>query len=271
MNRARAFTLIELLVVISIIALLIAIPLPVLKNAQYQAQLVKCKAVLRGVATAQLSYAIDNKNFFPAGRPRYEGTGSWFAASGAGAQVRSWQLYEGGINGYDLRPAYYDYLDSDIDKGMECPLASDFYVNSDDATLITYMLYTTNNYRNKTFNFAKIGAYEKLGDTWASRAFPNMPMTLLASDFVYGKYNGSPLTTHVAPSGANGQAGNGTNDAVGWQLGDNEAPVNYADADGSVQTYTIRRESYLDTDNWLPNFYGSDGGFGFMVPRDLVK
>ncbi|MFK7788284.1 MAG: type II secretion system protein, partial [Phycisphaeraceae bacterium] len=96
----KAFTLIELLVVISIIALLIAILLPALSKARYTAQITQCSIAVRSIATVQLSYAVDNKDFFPAGRPRYEGGGSWFTSGQAGAQIRNWEIFRGGTFGY---------------------------------------------------------------------------------------------------------------------------------------------------------------------------
>lgn len=55
-----AFTLIELLVVVSIIALLLSILLPSLRNAREQAKLIKCLAHMRGVGQAAMSFAMDH-------------------------------------------------------------------------------------------------------------------------------------------------------------------------------------------------------------------
>ncbi len=60
----KAFTLIELLVVISIIALLIGILLPALASARATARDLVCKTTLKGVGTAQMVYATDNKDFY---------------------------------------------------------------------------------------------------------------------------------------------------------------------------------------------------------------
>ena len=59
------FTLVELLVVVSIIALLIAILLPSLRNAREQAKCVVCKSNLRGIGQAFTMYAESNLNFWP--------------------------------------------------------------------------------------------------------------------------------------------------------------------------------------------------------------
>jgi prepilin-type N-terminal cleavage/methylation domain-containing protein len=68
------FTLIELLVVISIIALLIAILLPVLSNAREQSRRIVCLANQRSVTQATISYAADSdgtapRNFGITGNP----------------------------------------------------------------------------------------------------------------------------------------------------------------------------------------------------------
>ncbi len=101
MHRAkRAFTLIELLVVISIIALLIAILLPVLGKARRSAQFMQCIAQLQHFAQASASYTTDNagimvhSNWGP-------NSGGWLYADG---KPGSWKS-PGSYSNFDQRRA----------------------------------------------------------------------------------------------------------------------------------------------------------------------
>jgi prepilin-type N-terminal cleavage/methylation domain-containing protein/prepilin-type processing-associated H-X9-DG protein len=77
-HHRRAFTLVELLVVIGIIALLIAILLPVLSKARAAGNSTKCLANLRSLALAQTAYAAEQHNLLvEAGDGSYDVQGSW--------------------------------------------------------------------------------------------------------------------------------------------------------------------------------------------------
>ena len=61
-SYSRAFTLIELLVVIAIIAMLLAIIVPSLAKAKEAAKTVMCKANLRQLGVALVTYGVENNN-----------------------------------------------------------------------------------------------------------------------------------------------------------------------------------------------------------------
>ena len=96
------FTLIELLVVVAIIALLVSILLPALKNARVQARRVVCAAQMHSLGTGLALYLNDNRDTFPtntdnwvqAQRPGWgpddwwEGTGKALAMNAFGVEAR---------------------------------------------------------------------------------------------------------------------------------------------------------------------------------------
>ncbi len=67
MRYKSGFTLIELLVVVAVIAILVALLLPVLSTARHKAKDSVCASNLRQLATATLLYAQDHDEAFPIG------------------------------------------------------------------------------------------------------------------------------------------------------------------------------------------------------------
>lgn len=76
-NR-KAFTLIELLVVIAIISLLLAVLIPVLKKARYNAKTLICCSNLSSISKAIYAYAADNKDAIPLGPRALPSSGANF-------------------------------------------------------------------------------------------------------------------------------------------------------------------------------------------------
>jgi len=66
MKHRNGFSLTELLVVLGIVAVLIAVLLPVISRAQKQSRVVACKAQMQNIGTAMQMYLGQNRNRYPA-------------------------------------------------------------------------------------------------------------------------------------------------------------------------------------------------------------
>ena len=65
LKQRAAFTLIELLVCVAVIAILVAMLMPMLGQAKYRARLVVCTNAMRQAGLAALSYASSNDSWYP--------------------------------------------------------------------------------------------------------------------------------------------------------------------------------------------------------------
>jgi prepilin-type processing-associated H-X9-DG protein/prepilin-type N-terminal cleavage/methylation domain-containing protein len=111
---AGAFTLVELLVVVSIIALLISILLPSLKQARENAKVVKCAASERAIGQSISVYLAESSGVYPPSYvyPLNEG-GAWHTGEGGQDPNRTY--------GY-VHWSYALYSSGKIDdKAFQCP------------------------------------------------------------------------------------------------------------------------------------------------------
>lgn len=122
----RGFTLIELLVVISIIALLIAILVPVLGSARESAQFAQCISNMRQFSIAHHAFIRDNDNYTV--HPNWDArSGGWLYADG---RTNSWASPSSQNGNFEKRRAMrqtgflWDYMSGE-GEAYYCPADTD--------------------------------------------------------------------------------------------------------------------------------------------------
>jgi prepilin-type processing-associated H-X9-DG protein/prepilin-type N-terminal cleavage/methylation domain-containing protein len=117
-QRRRAFTLVELLVVIGIIALLVAILLPVLGRARASADSLKCQAQIRQIIQLMQLHANEHKGFMPL-VGQIEARNGTFATDAASIDPRMihYEFYTDGGTNYALGMpgSVAKYMSTDLD------------------------------------------------------------------------------------------------------------------------------------------------------------
>jgi len=143
-RKTQAFTLIELLVVISIIALLVAILIPVLSNVMYAARTTQCTSNLHQVAVGITAYTVDNDSRYPHNvgpiRDRYLNAldGEYYRW-----ERKPWSIRSSGR--WDYVEMVENYF-SDLNEVFVCPHVgadwdTDVYSQQTNATVIPYAFY----------------------------------------------------------------------------------------------------------------------------------
>lgn len=206
MHRSnQAFTIIELLVVISIIALLIAILLPALKNARESARSVQCLSNQKQIVLAQMSYVADNDSWLPPGLT--------FRITGAGAQQETWahRLANGG---YLPEGSGTDLIDEVDTRIGDCPSRTAVPRRLD--YVVPHGLFGQNNAQGGEPRPTRIDE------------LPQAVYGIATAESVEGSPNFSPIFWRWAFAGAN--------NAFGWSLPHTDSAARLGFLDGHVGT-----------------------------------
>jgi len=141
--NGHGFTLVELLVVITIIVILLALLMPAMDQAIYQAELAVCGSKLHTIASGSIMYAHANKRRYP-DRPSIRANGN----------CRPIELYWGGngptVRELDDRRILGQFLD--VNETLNCPLVKEIDIEGSDpdTTVISpYGLYFSFQYKIK--------------------------------------------------------------------------------------------------------------------------
>ena len=258
MSKPKAFTLIELLVAVSIIALLIAILLPVLSNVKFAARTTICATRLKQMGIAVTAYATDNHGNMP--HKMDPGTDRYF--NDIDHQYYRWETTPWVIraNGqYNYIPLMEPYV-SEMSETFVCPHVDydwndNNYQGQSGATMIPYAMYwgisNTGNPAASRIPMTKLGegfgpgtSLDGGGITQDSR------YRILASDYVrlgtshgVNQYpNGTPFSSpkgmanHPPTGGDYFYAGSNNGNGAGYVYDDTtNGNANYLYDDGSVE------------------------------------
>ncbi len=158
----NGFTLIELLVVVTIIAILLALLMPALDKAIYQAELAVCATQQKNVVNAVSTYALNSRRFYPGPRNRYVPN---VLTTGATAEV-----YRGSQSDSfsDDRPLLRPYFNINM---LQCPPAGKVDLDQPIDLTVTpdgsYIHASMDFWFGWKFDGASGGAaMKKLGDRW---------------------------------------------------------------------------------------------------------
>ena len=109
--HARGFTIVEVLTVIGIMAVLLSITLPVISTVRTSARAGRCQSNLRQLGVAATSYALQNRDRFPAA--------ILYEISGAGLVTKAWD-FEQHPDGSVRAGALWAYI-SGPNQVQQCP------------------------------------------------------------------------------------------------------------------------------------------------------
>lgn len=119
-HTPRGFTLVELLVVITIMVTLLAMLMPALDKAVYQAELAACGGKLKLVASGATHYAMDHKKRYPYRPPSTDQTPGNVESPRRAHMLAIPPERTGGIGAHDERSILKPYIP--INGGLNCAL-----------------------------------------------------------------------------------------------------------------------------------------------------
>lgn len=250
----RAFTLIELLVVISIIALLVAILLPVLSSAKYAVRTTACASQLKQMGVAVIAYAVDNDAMYP--HKMDAGTTAVYNAIGQAyyrPESNVTAIREQGTSKYNYIPLLDPYV-SNTDEMFICPhtdsLWDEGYGGSTNSQVISYAMFwgisggvSTVTENNVHVRVPQTELGEGFGPgKWLKQngRFDNdSRYRFLASDFMaWDRVRDLMYGNHPPTGGDYDELGTANASPAGYQYADtNPGNGNYLYDDGSVQLY----------------------------------
>jgi prepilin-type N-terminal cleavage/methylation domain-containing protein len=236
-NRFRkldGFTLIELLVVVSIIAMLIAIMLPSMRNAREAARRAVCASNEHQFGLALTVYAADNKNYF---LPMFRSLN---------APYNYWpQAYE------DIQTKAFTTrygLPSDF---LKCPSNQVWYAQAagggwPDNHGGSYFYMGNPQYASTSNSFWR----DPAGIPYKTTSPASNSGGLLASDFVYTYFHPLPVRTVYFAC----------HSSITWE--DHVNVFDFKDFAGANQLFTDCHVSWKNAGSYLPNLNADGAGFG---------
>jgi type II secretory pathway pseudopilin PulG len=172
----RAFTLIELLVVITIVIVLLALLVPALDRAVYQAELLRCGENQKSTISGLQQYAFDNRRYYPQ-RPLPDRT---TATPIAPHQLTNPTEGAHGPGSYDVRPLLRGYVlvnkmlndpmvqPVDLEKTSASGGASDTYYYASQYLWFGWRYVLDS-------GTTRLPGMDKFGDTWTGLVYPLAP------------------------------------------------------------------------------------------------
>jgi prepilin-type N-terminal cleavage/methylation domain-containing protein len=274
----RGFTIVELLVVVTIIVVLLALLMPAMNKATYQAALVVCSGSQKAIVTGTLQYAFGNNRMYP--DRQVPGT----PAVKAIQPHKLADPVEGGSppNTYDMRPLIRPYIQInkqlndplvdpvDLDKPSQSGTAPDTHFWSS-----TYLWFGW----RYTLNARPLAGMFKIGDRFAAETI-RAPMqsrryNILVSDIdteegsAYSSHPDRAKLANVLAEGGPWITGGFITTSI-WKGPSNRNPLdlNYGYDDGSVRRVVQVEYRWGPSDEMdrIPNFYDGTGG-AVNMPR----